>query len=196
MKTFTLNAQLAPLVEQMSRDMAVPAEGLVNQAIFNWARLHGYLAPSPTGVAAAVPPPRAPEPAEPPEPETTRVPVVEEPEWKIAAAGTFSAPELPDITSPSVRKLRRVVLVLDEREVVVDGDRFIVGRDVTCNLTIDSPRLSRQHAVIHLGAEVVELEDLKSSNGTWYEGERIARRELQNGDEIFFGDVGVRVEFR
>ena len=45
MKTLTLSPQLILLLEQMSREMAVPFEALVNQAVFNWARLHGYLSP-------------------------------------------------------------------------------------------------------------------------------------------------------
>ena len=167
MNSFTVSAQLQPLLEQMSRDMGVPVEGLVNQAIFNWAKLHGYAEPGRTAVA-------------PVEPETTRVPVV---------------PDI-EITSPSRAKVRRIVLVLADREVQVDGSRFLIGRDVSCDLTIDSVRISRQHAAILVGAEIVELEDLRSSNGTWYQDQRIERRELQHGDEVRFGDTAVRVEFR
>lgn len=197
MKTFTLSAQLEPLLEQMSQDMAVPVEGLVNQAIFNWAKLHGYLEP---GAGQPVAPPQP----EPEEPETSRsVPVAAEPEseWKLASGGSFSSPELSqppsDSTAPSMLKQRLIVLVLAEREVVIDGERFLVGRDVSCDLTIDSPRISRQHAVIRVGRDgSVELEDLGSSNGTWYQGKRIERRRLVDGDEVQFGDTAVRVEFR
>lgn len=79
---FTISPELRGLLEQMSRDMAVPVEALVNQAVFNWARLHGVLEPS---VTSAPPPPPPPQIAPvtraepPPEPETTRVPVVAEP---------------------------------------------------------------------------------------------------------------------
>ena len=169
MNSFTPSAQLQPLLEHMSRDMGVSVEGLVNQAIFNWARLHGYAEPGLT----TEPPPRV----EPEEPETTRVPVVSD----------------TDGTSPSRPKVRRTVLVLADREVRVVGTRFLIGRDVSCDLTIDSVRISRQHAVI---LEGVELEDLGSSNGTWYQGQRIERRRLQHGDELRFGDTAVRIEFR
>ena len=190
MKTFTVSAQLQPLLEQMSRDMAVPMEGLVNQAIFNWAKLHGYLAPAPVSEVAPVPR------EEPTDPETTRVPVVEEPasDWQLASGGSFSSPG--EATAPSRQEQRRIVLVLADREVLVDGTRFLIGRDVSCDLTIDSVRISRQHAVVLVGTEVVELEDLGSSNGTWYQGQRIERRKLVHGDELKFGDTAVRVEFR
>ncbi|MDP1827261.1 MAG: FHA domain-containing protein [Archangium sp.] len=195
MKTFTVSAQLEPLLERMSQDMAVPVEGLVNQAIFNWAKLHGYVEPGGAQPVA---------PSEPEEPETSRaMPVAEEPEsdWKLASGGSFSSPHLEqpvsDSTAPSMLKQRQIVLVLAEREVVVDGERFLVGRDVSCDLTIDSPRISRQHAVIRVGKDGgVELEDLGSSNGTWYEGKRIERRRLVDGDGFRFGDTEVRIEFR
>lgn len=166
--------------------MAVSVEGLVNQAVFNWAKLHGYVEPG-----------RLPKEAD--EPETSRVPVVDdvESDWKLASGGSFSAPQLVgDSTSPRVSKQQRLVLVLAEREVVIDGARFLVGRDVSCDLTIDSPRISRQHAVLHVLDAAVEVEDLGSSNGTWYQEQRIEKRTLVHGDEVFFGDTSVRIEFR
>lgn len=187
MKTFTVTAELAPLLEQMSRDMAVPVEGLVNQALFNWARLHGYVETSSV---------QAEKRGVPDEPETTRVPIIEEPEqeWRTAGGGSFAKPG--DQTSPRGLKVKQLVLVLANREVFLEGDRFLIGRDVSCNLTIESPRISRQHAVINVGLDSYELEDLGSSNGTWHLGQRIERRTLEHGDELFFGDIGVRVEFR
>lgn len=156
MKTFNVSAQLEPLLDQMSRDMAVPIEGLVNQALFNWAKLHGYLEPG----------------AQP----------------RVEA--------LPGGTHPSAQKQRRIVLVVKGREVPVDNERFLVGRDVSCDLTIESPRISRQHAIFHVMHDGLELEDLGSSNGTWYEGQRIERKKLVHGDEVHIGDTLVRVEFR
>lgn len=170
MKTFTVPEALQPLLDQMSRDMAVPVDGLVNQALFNWAKLHGYAAPTHVD---------APTPID--EPPTSQVPIVDEPETNQL---------------PVVSEARRVFLVFEDRELELEGERFVVGRDVSCHLTIDSPRLSRQHAAFLLHADGVEVQDLNSSNGTWFNGERITRRPLLDGDEIFFGDVAARVEFR
>ena len=187
MKTFTVTAALAPWLEQMSRDMAVPVEGLVNQALFNWARLHGYVEPSSVAEDKRVVPEA---------PETTRVPSIDEPgeEWRTTGGGNFARPG--DQTSPRGLNVKHLVLVLANREVFLEGDRFTIGRDVSCNLTIESPRISRQHAVINVRLDAYELEDLGSSNGTWHRGQRIERRTLEHGDELFFGDIGVRVEFR
>lgn len=178
MKTFHVSAQLEPLLEQMSRDMAVPVEGLVNQALFTWAKLHGYVEPGVETPAVETALPLAEEP------ETSRVPVVPDPEPN------------PDGTAPSLQKQRRIVLLVKGREVTVDNERFLLGRDVSCDLTIESPRISRQHAIVHIMQDGIELEDLGSSNGTWYAGQRITRRKLVHGDEVHIGDTPVRVEFR
>lgn len=218
MKVFTPSPPMQALLEQMSHDMAVPVEGLVNQALFNWAKLHGYVEPG--RVASEAPPISAPptttvpvahplpveaaavhRPAPPPEPDTARVPVVDAPddgEWKIVTGGTFAPPaeEPSERTVPKQARAKRLVLLVGDRVVPVDVERFLIGRDATCHLTIDAPRVSRQHAVVHVGLQGAELQDLGSSNGTWFEGERIERRVLQHGDVLHFGDSEVRVELR
>lgn len=199
MKTFTVPPHLQAALDRMSSDMAVSVEGLVNQAIFNWAKLHGYLEPGSATVTAA--PVADPPKKEPEEPMTNRVvPVVEDPaaDWKLAGGGSFgsSAERVGDHTAPSQQKQQRMVLVLKDREVVIDSERFLVGRDVSCDLTIDAPRISRQHAVLHILHDGIELEDLGSSNGTWFQGARVEKRKLVHGDEVLFGDVPVRLEVR
>ena len=212
MKNVTLSPELAPLIEQMSRDMAVPVEGLVNQAIFNWARLHGYVEPSvvrdeskentqppappvnhlsdaplPSLGRPVQPPPRSASP-DLPEPVTTPVPVTPPPEDDEHGMG--------EMTAPSIKRLQRLILVVGDRETLINTERFIIGRDVSCNLTIDAPRISRQHAALVTHERGVTLQDLNSSNGTWFDGNRVAEQELQNGDEFHLGDVLVRIEFR
>lgn len=206
-------------VQQAGLEMGVPAAQLVNQAVFAWASLHGYLTPSaveaplPSDAEVArrahatlaarpqrpdVPLPVAEAPPLPaPEPETLRVPVVadpeEQPEWVVRAPANL---EPYEPTDPDGQRLREVVLHVDGRAVPVDAERFLIGRDVSCHLTIESARLSRQHAaVVREGYDVV-LEDLGSSNGTWFQGERLTRKVLADGDEVQLGDVTVRVELR
>lgn len=211
MKDITLSPQLAPLVEQMSRDMAVPVEGLVNQAIFNWARLHGYLEPTPlrdeareitqppaveSHLASAPMPSLGSPAAKGPTPSRA---VLDQPE-PVTAPHTTTVPDpdelVGDMTAPSLKRLRRVYLVVQDREVFVNTDRFIIGRDVSCNLTVEAPRISRQHAALLQHPDGVTLQDLKSSNGTWFDGQRVDEQELASGDEFFLGDVPIRVEFR
>lgn len=83
------------------------------------------------------------------------------------------------------------VLYLEQegREPVrVDAERFIIGRGLRCDFIIDSPQVSREHAVLTRAGIGFVLEDLNSSNGTWFQDERLTRRELEDGDVIFFGN--------
>jgi hypothetical protein len=134
-------------LEVMSREMNVPVEALVNQALFSWARLNGYLEPS--------------------------------------------AVEPMPVKLPAPRKVR---LVHDGRKIDVDSARFLIGRDISCQLTVDSFTLSRQHAAIVTTAELIEVEDLGSSNGTWVNGERVTRHALAPGDYFRLGDVTLQIE--
>ncbi len=185
MTTFTVSPELAPLLEKMSADMAVPAEALVNQAVFNWARLHGALE-----AAAGVVAPRA---------ASAGTPVREDDMLATATRRDGVIPRRPiveQMTDASVPAVPHVVMLIAGNEIALDIARFVIGRDPTCNFAIDSPRLSRQHAVIHTGGMQPEVEDLNSSNGTWFEGQRISRKVIVDGDEIKFGDVAATFEVR
>jgi hypothetical protein len=83
---------------------------------------------------------------------------------------------------------------LDEGEPVrVARERFIIGRGAHCDLVVKSARVSREHAaVIREGAEFF-IEDLTSSNGTWFDNTRITRRLVSDGEEYLLG--GIRVTF-
>ena len=56
------------------------------------------------------------------------------------------------------------------------------------------PKISRQHAQIDWIDDGWEVVDLASSNGTFVNGERVARRRMTPGDEILIGDCRLRYE--
>jgi predicted Zn finger-like uncharacterized protein len=65
--------------------------------------------------------------------------------------------------------------------------RTVIGR-ADCDLVIDDPEASRQHASLEvLGARVV-VSDLKSTNGTFVDGQQIDQTELQNHNEFRIGE--------
>jgi FHA domain len=51
--------------------------------------------------------------------------------------------------------------------------RFVIGRDVACELQLDDPLISRQHAALDLRDAIWWVEDLGSRNGTFVDGERL-----------------------
>ena len=69
------------------------------------------------------------------------------------------------------------------------NDPVQIGRALSCQLRIAGERISRQHAKIEPADGGFVLTDLKSSNGTFVNGERVENRKLEHGDEITIGNV-------
>jgi pSer/pThr/pTyr-binding forkhead associated (FHA) protein len=69
------------------------------------------------------------------------------------------------------------------------GQRTTIGRTAENDVRIDAEFISRHHAVaLRDGADTV-IEDLKSTNGTYVNGERISRRRLKGGDVVALGTM-------
>jgi len=69
------------------------------------------------------------------------------------------------------------------------GKRTTIGRTAENDVRIDAEFISRRHAVVlRVGTDTV-IEDLKSTNGTYVNGQRISRRALKNGDVVALGSM-------
>ncbi len=77
-------------------------------------------------------------------------------------------------------------------QCVVDRERLTVGREQGNAIVVDDPAVSRTQAVIVPVGNDHILEDLESANGTFVNGQRVARRILQNGDVITLGRFHLR----
>jgi len=64
-------------------------------------------------------------------------------------------------------------------------ERFLIGRGKHCDLIINSGKVSREHAAITREGGDYFIEDLGSSNGTWFDKRRITKRQIQEGDDYF-----------
>jgi len=78
----------------------------------------------------------------------------------------------------------------------VAKDRFVIGRGKHCDLVINSGKVSREHAAILREGSDHFIEDLGSSNGTWFDKQRIHRRKIENGDEYFICNEKVKCVIR
>lgn len=66
--------------------------------------------------------------------------------------------------------------------------QFAVGRNASCQLSLDDPLVSRRHALLTVAEDAVTVEDLQSRNGVLVNGRRIqAKTTLQAGDRILIG---------
>ena len=130
------------------------------------------------GAAAAPPPPAQDEPSEPPPEDDMGGVDVDDSQ----AAGS-GAPAL--------------YMTLEGGELDrITKERFIIGRGKHCDFVINSGKVSREHAVIVRENNEFFLEDLGSSNGTWFNKQRIKRRKIEDGDEFFICSEKVKFVYR
>jgi adenylate cyclase len=65
---------------------------------------------------------------------------------------------------------------------------LVVGRDPTCDLVLDDPRISRRHALLQTSGAEVTVRDLKSHAGTFVNGKKLERTwRIGGADRIQIG---------
>ena len=74
-----------------------------------------------------------------------------------------------------------------DHDVVLRGDRMIVGRVATCDICLADKNTSRQHAAFNREGMGWSVEDLGSTNGTLVNGNPVGRVRLRDGDLIVVG---------
>ncbi|MDP3233531.1 MAG: FHA domain-containing protein [Myxococcales bacterium] len=120
------------------------------------------------------------------------------------AAQDDAPPEEDDINDPPpadrtniVRPSGRTIWIQRDGHDTLElsGMRLSVGRDPKCEIVIASPRVSREHAAILVDADTVLITDLNSSNGTFFNGERIMKHTVNDGDVVQFGNEKVTFRF-
>ena len=72
----------------------------------------------------------------------------------------------------------------------LEGEKAILGRHPDCDIVLDVGAVSRQHAQILCINSDFFVEDLKSRNGTFVNGQQIHdRRRLEDNDRIKICDL-------
>lgn len=75
------------------------------------------------------------------------------------------------------------------------GERTVLGRHPNCGVVLENGAVSRHHAQILESHGSYFLEDLRSRNGTYLNGEQLeGRTELTDGDEIRVCDIVLQFE--
>jgi len=82
----------------------------------------------------------------------------------------------------------------DTKEVEPNPNGTIIGRSASCDVVLDSQDISRKH--IRISQDPFErwiVEDLKSSNGTFINGNRIEASAVMSGDSITIGPFSLAI---
>lgn len=235
--------------EEMASQMGSDRDALINQAMFMFARLNGFLDSAAGASASAGPvagaskpaPAAAPRPAPQSRPAAAQgSPPMLKPVQQQAPSGSMDDDpvrrEVQERVLETAAELERLIksknqnnqpppdqsLDGSEGEGDVDVDmggeasgapalymmleggeldriakeRFVIGRGKHCDFVINSGKVSREHAVIVRDAGEFFLEDLGSSNGTWFNKQRIKRRKIEDGDEYFICSEKVKFVYR
>lgn len=74
-----------------------------------------------------------------------------------------------------------------DREILLDQQCILIGRDRSCAICISDPRVSRYHALISISSRGLQLVDLDSTNGTLVNMQRTTRCILADDDVVSIG---------
>jgi hypothetical protein len=143
---------------------------------------HGGLGPPAQRGASNIPPPSS-RSAPPPLPRTA-TPL---PPAPMGANGGFAQPNAPAALS----------VIYQGDKTSISKDRFVIGRGKqSSDLTLKDPNVSRQHAMIEFQNGVYFMVDMGSTNGVEYNGQRIARKQIAEGDVFKICDHEMRFTYR
>jgi hypothetical protein len=204
------------LFEDMALKMGTDRDGLVCQAMFVFARLNGFIdAPGvhqtvvgPSLSTAPTPTPAVTAPSS--LVDGRERPGSAEPTGPMPTTGTLSslAPEetadfrahpggsLEGEDGVDVERGQLYVITESGNLDRVVKDRFVIGRGKHCDFVIHSGKVSREHAVVVREAADWFIEDLGSSNGTWFNTQRVKRRRVEDGDEYYICNEKIKFVLR
>ncbi len=95
----------------------------------------------------------------------------------------------------AVARSHRALLIIDGRRVVIGPGGATIGRSRQCDVVIDDPNVSRQHAEVRPRGGAWVVTDLGSTNGSSLNGRRINHPEVvKPGDEIEVGTSVITFE--
>jgi len=139
----------------------------------------GRSAPPPPQPRSVVPPPL-------PRPPTPLPPT--------SGANGFPAP--PERVQPA-QQTSALSLIYQGERYSINKDRFVIGRGKqSSDLTLKDPNVSRQHAMVEFQNGVYFMVDMGSTNGVEFNGQRIARKQIAEGDVYRICDHDILFTYR
>lgn len=98
---------------------------------------------------------------------------------------------------PQTHGTGQLCVMYQGEKIPVTKDRFVIGRGKqSSDLTLKDPNVSRQHAMIEFQNGIYFMVDMGSTNGVEYNGQRIARKQIAEGDVFKICDHDLRFTYR
>jgi pSer/pThr/pTyr-binding forkhead associated (FHA) protein len=99
--------------------------------------------------------------------------------------------------SPAAGHGATLSLVYNGERHTITKDRYVIGRGKqSSDLTLKDPNVSRQHAMIEFQNGVYFMVDMGSTNGVAINGQRIARKQIAEGDVFRICDHDISFTYR
>lgn len=133
-----------------------------------------------TSVPIQVPPP--PEVVLPPAPPAKMSPSSSE----VDVYQTVLDEDIPSVDS--LPWLEGIGGVISGQKISVHREETLLGRSRVCDVQIQDPKVSRQHALLRLYNGRYFIQDMQSSRGTLVNSRSVETHLLNEGDEIRLGD--------
>jgi len=89
--------------------------------------------------------------------------------------------------------LKPLVTALAGKEFEIVG-AAVLGRSKECDISLKVSHLSRRHAMLTVTERGLQVEDLSSANGTFVNGQKIAKTMLKPGDQLRFDSLAFQIE--
>jgi Inner membrane component of T3SS, cytoplasmic domain len=103
---------------------------------------------------------------------------------------------------PGIRLPEKAKVVLSILSGPAKGEKHTLGKPrVTlgrkgADIPLNDPEISRHHCLLEVRGTIINLKDLDSTNGTFYDEERVRAAVLRDGTEFRIGGSLIRVNFQ
>lgn len=105
-------------------------------------------------------------------------------------------PPPPPAGGPAPGQVEALSITYAGERYPVTKDRFVIGRGKqSSDLTIKDPNVSRQHAMVEFLNGQYYIVDMGSTNGIEYNGQRVQRKVINDGDTFRVCDHELRFAY-
>jgi len=94
-----------------------------------------------------------------------------------------------------VARYPRIHWIDQDKCYLLASPEFLIGRGPECHLRLSDPTVSLLHAAIKTTTDGIFIEDNKSDNGTYVNGQRISSVKLNDNAEIHIGKAMMKYYF-